>query len=309
MTATTNGGGTAIQPQQQRGPSRLDTVRDLLEKAKPRLAEVTPKHLTADRLTRVAIAAMGRTPNLLKCTPASLLNSIMQAAQLGLEPGSALGEAYLVPYKETCQLIVGYRGLISLARRSGQIASIEAHVVHEKDRFVCKYGLASQLEHEPDWSDDPGPVVAVYAVARLKDGATQVEVMTKAQVDAIRKRSRASGDGPWTTDYEEMARKTVVRRICKYLPLSIELAEALAIEDAVDVLDVPREEPVGAGSTRTEGVKARLRGKSEKAAAATPAEEPQPVDAAGGGEPAPEQLDDVPGWGGGEGAAEPGSEG
>ena len=167
---------TAIEP---RKPSAISTLRDLLEKARPKLAEVTPKHLSADRLVRIAVASCSKTPQLLQCTPTSVLNAVMQAAQLGLEPGGPLGDAYLVPYKTECQLIVGYRGLVALARRSGQIISIEAHVVHEKDRFVCKYGLDAVLVHEPDWSADPGPVIAVYAVARLKDGGVQYEVMTK----------------------------------------------------------------------------------------------------------------------------------
>ncbi len=254
---------TAMQQQQPQGqaPARatrpIDNIRNLLEAAKPKLAEVTPKHLTPDRLMRVAIATMSRTPKLLECTPASLLNSVMQAAQLGLEPGSALGECYLVPYKTTCQLIVGYRGLISLARRSGQIASIEAHVVHQKDKFNCRYGIDAKLDHEPDWSADPGPMVAVYAVAKLTDGSVQTEVMTKAQVDAIRKRSKSANDGPWVTDYNEMARKTVVRRIAKYLPLSVEMAEALALEDGdeVQVVDLPA---LPEGGSRTDAVKARL---------------------------------------------------
>jgi recombination protein RecT len=273
---------TAIQkPTAPKGA--LATIRDLLEQARPKLAEVTPKHLTPDRLIRVAVAAAGRTPALLKCTPGSLLNSVMQAAQVGLEPGSALGESYLVPYKDTCQLIIGYRGLISLARRSGQIASIEAHIVHEKDKFLCKYGLDAKLEHEPDWSANPGQIVAVYAIARLKDGATQLEVMTKAQVDAIRARSKASGSGPWTTDYAEMARKTVVRRLCKYLPLSIEMADALAIDDASDGPDVIEIPPAAAGGSKTETLKAKVAARlapapapePEQPAAETPAEEPE----------------------------------
>lgn len=245
----------AIQKTAPKGP--LATIRDLLERARPKLAEVTPKHLTPDRLIRVAIAAAGRTPELLKCTPASLLNSVMQAAQVGLEPGSALGEAYLVPYGGTCQLIIGYRGLISLARRSGQIASIEAHVVHANDKFTCRYGLDAKLEHEPDWSGNPGELVAVYAIARLKDGGTQLEVMTRAQVDGIRTRSKASGSGPWVTDYAEMARKTAVRRLAKYLPLSIEMAEALAIDDASESADI-LEIPAASGGDRMERLKGRI---------------------------------------------------
>lgn len=226
---------TAIET---RKPSAAATLRDLLEKAKPKLAEVTPKHLSADRLVRIAVASCSKTPQLLQCSPTSVLNSVMQAAQLGLEPGGPLGDAYLVPYKNECTLIVGYRGLVSLARRSGQIISIEAHVVHERDRFVCKYGLDSVLVHEPDWSADPGAVIAVYAVARLRDGGVQYEVMTKAQVEAIRTRSRAGSSGPWVSDWAEMARKTVVRRLCKYLPLSVEMAEALDLDERTETSTV-----------------------------------------------------------------------
>jgi recombination protein RecT len=154
----------------------------------------------------------------------------MQAAQLGLEPTGVLGGAYLVPYKETCTLIIGYRGLIDLARRSGQIESIEAHVVYSNDRFRCHYGLSPVLEHEPAWEGPPGAVKAVYAIAKMKDGGMQLEVMTRAQVDAIKARSKTSGSGPWVTDYDEMARKTVVRRIAKYLPLTTELSDALQID-------------------------------------------------------------------------------
>ncbi len=282
---------------QQRAQSPLATIRDLLERSKDKLAEVTPKHLTPDRLIRVAIAAAGRTPALLKCTPASLLNSVMQAAQVGLEPGSALGEAYLVPYKDTCQLIIGYRGLISLARRSGQIVSIEAHVVHEKDQFTCKYGLDSVLVHEPDWSADPGEVVAVYAVAKLKDGGTQLEVMTKAQVDAIRSRSKASGSGPWVSDYPEMARKTVVRRLCKYLPLSIELAEAISIDEAsegAEVVAVPTSDEVTATIGRAADVKAKLAAKLGKPAAVEAPPKDVPADAASEGQEQQEPGED---WG------------
>lgn len=262
----------------QNGSTAIASLRDLLERSKPKFQDVIPKHLSADRLVRVAIAACSRTPKLLECTPMSVLNSVMQSAQLGLEAGGPLGDAYLVPYGRDCQLIVGYRGLINLARRSGQIASIEAHVVHQQDRFVCRYGLEPVLEHEPHWGEEPGPMVAVYAVAKLKDGGTQAEVMTKAQIEAIRTRSRAQNGGPWTTDYDEMARKTVVRRLCKYLPLSVELATALDLDERAefgggtgDLIEVPAEAP----TTKTGKVKAVL---AEKVAEATrqPGDDPEP---------------------------------
>lgn len=233
------------------------TVRDLIMKAKPQLAEVLPKHLTPERLIRIASAALNRTPALAQCSAQSVLLSVMNAAQLGLEPGGADQRAYLVPFKDECQLIVSYRGLIDLARRSGKIKSIEARVVREGDSFAVAYGLNPRLEHSPSLTQsEPGEVVAVYAIARFDDGGTQLEIMTRAEVDAIRKRSRSGGSGPWSTDYSEMARKTVVKRLCKYLPMSIEMARAIELDtqaeigerqapdqDVVDALGVVVDEP------------------------------------------------------------------
>ena len=238
---------TAIAP----AKDKIVTLSQALGAKQKYLAQVLPKHLTAERVIKVAITAASRTPSLLQCTPQSFVMAVIQASQLGLEAGSPLGEAYLVPYKTECTLIVGYRGLIALARRSGEIESIEAHVVHARDHFVLEFGLESRIEHRPwmptppreaskeAWDAwiadaDPGPMVAVYAVAKLRGGQKQAEVMTRAQVDAIRARSRASSSGPWVTDYEEMSKKTVVRRLAKYLPMSIEMAGALDHEDRTE---------------------------------------------------------------------------
>jgi len=200
---------------------KMDTFKGLVESRRDAIQAMLPKHLSAERICRVAIMAASRNPLLLECDQASIVRAVMTASQLGLEPGSPIGGAHLVPFrngrtgKHEAQLIIDYRGLIDLARRSGNIVSIEAHVVHKADRFTCQFGLDAKLEHEPSWTaEDPGPMVAVYAVAKLKDGGEQAEVMTRAQVDAIRKRSRASDGGPWVTDYDEMARKTVVKRLC-----------------------------------------------------------------------------------------------
>lgn len=207
---------------------------DLLSAKKNWLAQVLPKHVKADRFVKVALAAISKQPDLLECEPNSILLSVMQAGQLGLEPTGVLGSAYLVKYGKQCQLIIGYRGLIDLARRSGQILSIEAHVVYEKDKFACTLGLTPTLTHEPCWDADPGALRFVYAVARLRDGAVQFEVMSKAQVDAIRRQSKAGSSGPWVTHYDEMAKKTVIRRIAKYLPLTVEMQTAVAIDSAAD---------------------------------------------------------------------------
>ena len=255
-------GSQAIAPVQSQAvaaPVVDNSIRGLLERSKAKFAEVLPKHLNADRLVRVTVACIARTPALGKCSQVSLLNAVMQSAQLGLEPTGVLGGAYLVPYKDQCTLIIGYRGLIDLARRSGQIESIEAHVVHANDRFRCRYGLDPVLEHEPAWEGEPGPLKAVYAVAKLKDGGRQIEVMTRAQVDAIRNRSKSGSSGPWVTDYDEMARKTVVRRIAKYLPLTPELADALQVDQDNDpiTLDATTVIPKGVAGLKALAAHAR----------------------------------------------------
>jgi recombination protein RecT len=233
---------------------RMANLRGMLERAKGSMAMIIPKHVTPERMIKLALVAASRTPRLLECTPESIVQGVMTSSQLGLDIGGPLGAAYLVPYKNKngkmeAQFIPGYRGLIDLARRSGQIMSIEARVVHEKDIFEFEYGLAPRLRHVPTPDAEPGKVMYAYAVARLKDSDPQVEVMTTRQLDGIRKRSRAANDGPWVTDTEEMYRKTVVRRLVKYLPMSVELATALELEDraetgeptAIDVDLVPEQ--------------------------------------------------------------------
>lgn len=210
------------------------TLMDLFDQRRESIKALLPKHLTPERMLKIALSTTARTPALLACTPQSIVLAVMQAAELGLEPGGLLGEAYLVPYKTEAKLIVGYRGLVSLARRSGTMASIEAHVVRANDVFDLEYGLDPKLTHRPNLSGEPGDVVCAYAVARFKDGSRQVDVMTRTEINAIRDRSKAAGEGPWVTDFAEMAKKTVVRRLCKMLPLSPELQKAIAHENRVD---------------------------------------------------------------------------
>lgn len=204
------------------------------------LAMVAPKHLTPDRITKIALAAMSRNELLLQCTPGSILKAVMQAAELGLEPGGILGHAYLVPFWNTkaqkgrgayeCVLITGYKGKVELARRSGVVSSIIAREVYEKDALTWEYGLEEKLVHKPyAGADDRGRVTHVYAVAMLKDGTRIFDVMTAPQVESIHQRSQGyrtakskgwEERGPWVTDPVEMAKKTVVHRLSKYLPLA-----------------------------------------------------------------------------------------
>lgn len=256
-----------------------NNIKSLIEMSKAKFAEVMPRHLTAERLVRVAIAAITRTPKLLECSPASLLQSVMQAAELGLEPGSALGEAYLVPFYDNkskqmlAQLIPGYRGLIALARRSGQIEDIEAHVVREGDVFRMSKGINQVLEHEPALdAGDPAPLCLVYAMAWLKGSSRpHIEVMTKAEIDKVKAKSKAKDFGPWVDHYDEMARKTVVRRLVKYLPMSVEMARASEVEQGDDVDDIevtPVEQAAPAN-----GFKGRVQAAAQRAVVDFPVEE------------------------------------
>lgn len=197
----------------------------LSDQFKKQLALAVPKHLNADRMARIAATEVRKNKALLSTEPTSFLGSVMQAAQLGLEPGSALGQAYLVPYGNQCQLIIGYKGMIDLARRSGQVLSLNAYAVREGDDFSFQLGLKPDIHHVPSLEADriKKPITYVYAVATLKGGGYQFEVMSRAEVEAVR--AKAKSKNIWNTYFEEMAKKTVIRRLFKYLPVSIEALE------------------------------------------------------------------------------------
>jgi recombination protein RecT len=223
------------------------TLRDLLVSRRAELQAALPRHLSPERMLRLVLTACTRNPKLLECTQASVYSAVLQCAQLGLEP-DLLGQAFLVPFRDTkknqtvCQLIPGYLGLLNLARRSGQIASIEGRVVRRGDRFRYVYGLVPVLEHKPD-IEAKGAVSHAYAIARfLHGGSPSWEVMTKAEIEEHRARSRAANSGPWVTDWNAMALKTVLRKLCKLLPSSVELATAVALDEAADA-GLPQELP------------------------------------------------------------------
>lgn len=210
------------------------------DKMKAQIAHALPKHIKPDRMIRIITTELRKNPQLATCDKASFLSAIMQASQLGLEPSGTLGHCYLIPFKNNtkgiteCQFIIGYRGMIDLARRSGQMVSLSAIAVYEKDQFDYTLGLHPNIEHKPSFEDDRGALVFVYAVANLKDGGVQFEVMSKPQVDKIRALSKAR-NSPWVTHYEEMAKKTVIRRLFKYLPVSTEYLEAVIHDENVDL--------------------------------------------------------------------------
>lgn len=219
-------------------PSPIVVLNTALSRRVTEVQKLAPAGWDVQRMFKAIVAVVSRTPDLQDCTVDSIVRCAIQAAEIGIVPSGALGGAYLVPFKGQATLIIGYRGLIELARRSGQISKIEARVVYNGDHFLVRYGTDPAIEHVP--SMPPGPMVGVYAVATLSDGAKQFEAMSKQDVDAIRARSRAKG-GPWETDYNEMARKTVVRRLCKYLPLRAEDAGGLETVEREEYVDIPPE--------------------------------------------------------------------
>ena len=194
---------------------------------KQQVALALPKHMTADRFVRVGLTAILKTPKLADCTPESVIQCMLNCSALGLEPDGR--RAHLIPYGNVCTLIVDYKGIVELAKRSGDVANVFAQVVCENDSFQWENG---EVKHQIDFKRERGAMYAAYATITFKDSTKQTDVMTKAEVDAIRRRSKASGSGPWVTDYNEMAKKTVFRRASKWITLSPEVAEALEKEDA-----------------------------------------------------------------------------
>lgn len=220
-------------------------IRGLIEgdQFKAQVAKALPKHLTPDRFIRVACTTLMRVPKLAECDKTSFFNALLSLSQLGLEPDGR--RAHLIPFNNTkrgcveCQLIIDYKGLAELAMRSGTISSLHADVVCENDEFA--YDRGQVLKHVIDFRKPRGAVYAVYSIARFKDATEKAEAMSVDEVEAIRNRSRAGNSGPWVTDWNEMAKKTVFRRLSKWLPLSPECRDSLDNDD--DAIDIGSKSP------------------------------------------------------------------
>lgn len=234
-----------IVPREQ----QFENVKKFLTspKAMEGLAMALPKHITKEKMARVAITAILRTPDLLKCTPVSIMDAVLQASQLGLLPDGVLGHGYILPYKNnktqiySAVFIPGYKGLMDLARRGGETAWLQARIAYENDDFGYSYGMDNRLWHVSARANgkEPGKFLAAYAVAKFKSGEFQFEVMYRDQVEAIRKKSRGGETGAWVSDWEAMALKTVIRRLCKFLPLNPEYQAAITVGEYAEagVLD------------------------------------------------------------------------
>lgn len=230
-----NGAPTGTVAEREKAVQR--TAAQFIESMAGEIARALPHHLNADRLARIMLTEMRRTPLLARCTQESFGGAIMTCAQLGLEPG-VTGEAYLLPFQNRkkgvyeVQLIIGYMGMAKLFWQSPLAKSLDAQAVYENDEFDYAYGLEPRLYHKPTLNERGRPI-AYYAVATLSNGGSAFIVMSPSDIEKIRERSRAKDDGPWKTDYDAMARKTCLRQMFKLLPKSPELVRALAQDEAV----------------------------------------------------------------------------
>ena len=216
----TGANGTSVAKKE----NKSKTIFDVIQAGAKQFATALPKHINSDRFVRIAITTIRQNPKLAQCNQESLLGALMVSAQLGLEPG-VLGQCYLIPYGRECQFQIGYKGMIELLRRSGQLKDIYAYSVYENDEFEMTYGLNRDLKHKPNLQDR-GSFIGCYCVAVLKDDARAFEYMTKEEIEAHGKKfSKTYGNGPWKTDIEAMAHKTVVKKMLKWLPVSVEFLE------------------------------------------------------------------------------------
>lgn len=214
-----------------------------LEQKKPVLKRIAPEGTDVDRIVSLAMFEAAKNERLLSCSPQSVYMALAKACQLNLVAGGVLHRAHLVPIwnsrKKThdAELWIDYTGLMELVRRSGEIANFVARVVHEGEDFEHYFDLedGEVLRHKPSYDGSVGEPKLAYAVCFFKDGQRQVEVMRKDQIEKIRDASRSGGSGPWKTHTEEMWRKTVIRRICKYLPLTAEAKTVLEHDTSADI--------------------------------------------------------------------------
>lgn len=222
------------------------SIKEWIMVMKPQIEKALPSVMTPDRFTRIALTAVSVNPKLGACTPESFCGAMMQAAQLGLEPNTPLGQAYLIPYGNQAQFQIGYKGLIELAHRSGEFKSIEAHTVHENDEFSYEYGLEPKLVHKPALKDR-GPVIAYYAVYTLRNGGFGFEVMSYEDVKKHKEKYSKARFSPWNDNFDEMAKKTVLKKVLKYAPIRIEFAREIAADNSIktelseDMVDIPSE--------------------------------------------------------------------
>lgn len=214
-----------------------NSIKGLIKRMQPGIANALPKTVSPERFTRILLTALSSNPKLQECTSTSFLGAMMQAAQLGLEPNTPLGLAYLIPYRNKgvmeATFQIGYKGLLDLAYRTGEYKDIYAHVVYENDVFEYELGLDQKLVHKPAMSNRGNPI-AYYAVYHLVNGGYGMYVMSIDDVINHKKKfSKTSNNGPWVSDFDAMAKKTVLKQLLKYAPKSVELANIIEADESI----------------------------------------------------------------------------
>lgn len=220
--------------------ARMSQMKDMVSKYRSQFLQVLPKHIDVDRLVRIVQSQINLIPELANCETKSFMAAVMTCSQLGMEPGP-LGQCYILPYGGKAQFILGYKGMIELMRRSGNIESISVEVVYENDFFKMAYGLNERLDHVPyclredgDFNES-GEWKGVYLIARFIGGGHYMRYMPKSEIMKHKERSQGAKKGysPWSTDEIEMAKKTIVRASFKWLPISVEVAKKLNQDETV----------------------------------------------------------------------------
>ena len=212
------------------------TIVELINSMQDEIQRALPKHIKADRIARIAITAVRNNDKLKACDPMSFIAALMQSSQLGLEPNTPLGQAYLIPYGREAQFQLGYKGMIDLCRRSGEFKMIYAHEVHKNDEFEYELGVHKDLRHKPA-RGERGEVTYYYACYHLKDGGYDFDVMSKEDVlkhrDKYSPSAKSGNKSPWLTDFDAMAKKTILKKLLKFAPVSVEVTRFISQDETI----------------------------------------------------------------------------
>ncbi len=217
-------------------------IADMIKAIEPEIKKALPAVMTPERFTRIALSALNTTPKLGECSQMSFLAALMNAAQLGLEVNTPLGQAYLIPYNNKgrleCQFQIGYKGMLGLAYRNPELQTIQAQAVYENDEFEYELGLNSKLVHKPAL-ENRGEVRCYYALYKLKNGGYGFEVMSRKDVELYAKKYSKATDSsysPWSNNFDSMAKKTVIKQLLKYAPLKTDLEKAMSMDESIKTI-------------------------------------------------------------------------
>lgn len=229
-TAATGNTVAQLTPQQE--------LTNNIKRMESQFKLAMPRGMEASQLIRDAMTVLSQNPRLAECDSKSVLGALMTCAQLGLRPG-VLGQAWVIPFKGKGTLVIGYQGLIALAQRSGDIASISARMVHQNDHFDYEFGLNDNLVHKPA-DGDRGDVIFYYCVVKTKSGGVLWDVLSRSDAEIHRDKfamAKSGGRvvGPWVDHFDAMALKTIIMRVLKLAPRSTELHSAILADNSLRV--------------------------------------------------------------------------